>query len=145
MPKIDTNALNRWRVARRITLGAIVIAGTMATAAAVTQRVTDHPCGSHRAETESFFGIGMEFGQDGDQFVVSRVLPNTPAHGKIRPGAVLLTVDGERPETSNAWANAVRGEEGTTVVLEVAYSCSGPETVVLERELIQVERHPRRR
>lgn len=148
MPKIDSTALHRWRTARRITLGAIVIAGTMATAAAVANRVADHPCSSGHhsyAGSYSYSGIGVELTQDGDDFVVARVFPNTPADGKLQPGAILLSVDGERPETMQAWTAEIRGEQGTEVELEIAYPCSGHDTVVIERDIVRLnERHFRR-
>lgn len=138
--KIDSSALARWRTARRIALGAIVIAGTMSTAAAVAHRVADHPCnGAHaRTNIETFSGIGVELTRDGDDFVVARVFPGTPADGKLFAGAVLLSVDGESPRHMRQWANMIRGEQGTSVELEVAYPCSGPDTVVIERDLIRV-------
>lgn len=143
MPKIDTTALHRWRTARRITLGAIVVAGTMATAGAVANRVADHPCssGHHRyaAQTYSYSGIGVELTQDGDDFVVVRVFPNTPADGKIQPGAVLLSVDGDRPDDMSEWTSRIRGEQGSEVELEVAYPCSGHDTVVLERDIVRLD------
>lgn len=140
MPNNDSTTLYRWRIARRITLGAIVVAGTMATAAAVTHRVATHPCGGGHAQvnTYSYSGIGVELTQDGEDFVVARVFPNTPADGKLQPGAVLLSVDGERPETMQQWTARIRGEQGSEIELEVAYPCSGHDTVVLERDLIQL-------
>lgn len=145
MPKIDTTALHRWRIARRITLGAIVIAGTMATAAAVTQRVAQHPCGGERVNTYSYSGIGVELHQEGDQFVVSRVFPNTPADGKLKRGAILLSVDGERPDNMAGWTELIRGEQGTEVEIAVEYPCTAQATVTLEREMIELEqRHWRR-
>jgi C-terminal processing protease CtpA/Prc len=149
MPKIDSSALHRWRTARRITLGAIVVAGTMATAGAVANRVADHPCSSghhHYSGSYSYSGIGVELTQDGDDFVVVRVFPNSPAEGKLQPGAVLLSVDGERPDTMPQWTSMIRGEQGTEVELEVVYPCSGHDTVVLERDIVRLDqRHVRRR
>ena len=142
MPKIDSTALYRWRTARRITLGAIVVAGTMATAAAVANRVADHPCSSghhYYAGTYSYSGIGVELTQNGDEFVVVRVFPNTPAAGKLLAGAVLLSVDGERPADMQQWTARIRGKQGTKVELEVAYPCSGHETVVLERGIVRLD------
>lgn len=143
MPKIDTTALHRWRTARRITLGAIVVAGTMATAAAVAKRVAEHPCHAHaNLDGYSYSGIGVELTRDGEDFVVARVFPDTPADGKLRPGAILLSVDGERPSNMQGWTRRIRGEQGTDVELEVAYPCTGHETVTLERELVVLtERH----
>lgn len=142
MPKIDTSALYRWRTARRVTLGAIAVAGTMATAGAVAKRVADHPCGQQQAHTQadyySYSGIGVELTQDGDQFVVARVFPGTPADGKLHPGAMLLSVDGQQPTHMQQWTNLIRGEQGTKVELEVAYPCSGHDSVVLERSVVRL-------
>lgn len=140
--KIDSSALSRWRIARRITLGAIVVAGTMSTAAAVAQRVADHPCHGHsKANVQSYYtysGIGVELTRDGNDFVVARVFPGTPADGKLYPGAVLLSVDGETPSHMQQWTNKIRGEQGSSVELEVVYPCSGPDTVVLQRDVVRV-------
>lgn len=148
MPKIDSTALHRWRTARRITLGAIVVAGTMATAGAVANRVADHPCSSGHhsySGTYSYSGIGVELTQDGDDFVVARVFPNTPADGKLHAGAILLSVDGEHPKNVQEWTSMIRGERGTEVEIEVAYPCSGHDTVVIERDIVRLsERHFRR-
>jgi|GEM_PF-1007558 len=141
MLKNDTSALSRWRTARRVTLGAIAIAGTMSTAAAVANRVAEHPCGAQAhayAEYQSFSGVGVVITQDGDQVVVSHVLAGAPADGKLHPGAILLSVDGERPVHLNEWATMIRGEQGTTVEFEVAYPCSGRDTVVIERDIVHV-------
>jgi hypothetical protein len=141
MPKLDSSALARWRFARRASLGAIVIAGTMATAAAVAQRVVYHPCGGDHELVNSYYtysGIGVELTRDGDSFVVSRVFPNTPADGQIHPGATLLSVDGEHPEDMRDWTRAIRGKRGSDVVLEVAYPCSSRETVVLQRDVVRI-------
>lgn len=142
--KIDSSALARWRTARRITLGAIVVAGTMSTAAAVAQRVAHHPCQAHaRAQFQSHYtysGIGVELAQDGDDFVVARVFPGTPADGKLFPGAVLMSVDGDSPRHMQQWTNRIRGEQGTTVEIEVVYPCSSRhKTVELERDVVRVE------
>jgi C-terminal processing protease CtpA/Prc len=143
MMKTDSSALARWRIARRICLGAIVVAGTMTTAAAVAQRVADHPCSmSHaRADVQSHYtysGIGVELTQDGKDFVVARVFDGSPADGKLFPGAVLVSVNGESPEHMQQWTNMIRGEQGTPVELEVMYPCSGPDTVTLERAVVRI-------
>ena len=140
--KIDSPALTRWRIARRLTLGAIVVAGTMATASAVAHRLADSPCGAHaRADVQSYYsysGIGVELTQDGEDFVVARVFPGTPADGKLFPGAVLLSVDGESPRHMQQWTSRIRGEQGSEVELEVAYPCSGHDTVTLKRDVVRV-------
>lgn len=137
--KIDSSVIARWRTARRITLGAIVIAGTMSTAAAVSYRLAEHPCGHARAQGYyTYSGIGVELTQDGRDFVVARVFPGSPADGVLYPGAVLLSVDGESPRNMQQWTASIRGEQGTAVELEVVYPCSGQETVELERDIIRV-------
>lgn len=139
--KIDSSVIQRWRIARRVTLGAIVISGTMATAAVVVTRAAmDHPCG--RAGYDQGFytysGIGVELEQQGDAFVVRRVFPGSPADGKLFPNAELISVDGETPRHMQQWTNEIRGEQGTSVTLEVEYPCSGRETLTLERDLVRV-------
>lgn len=134
--------LARWRTARRITLAAIVVAGTMATATAVTHRIGQAgPCHGKRQQQHAdltYSGIGVSLTVDGDEFVVRHVFPGTPAAGKLHPGAVLISVDGESPETMEGWSELIRGEAGTEVELEVAYPCSGRETVELERAIIHL-------
>jgi C-terminal processing protease CtpA/Prc len=140
--KIDSSAIARWRTARRITLGAILVAGTMSTAAAVTLRMAQHPCGSrHHAPAHNYYtysGIGVELTQDGNDFVVARVFPGSPADGVLYPGAVLLSVDGEEPRSMQEWTSKIRGEQGTSIELEVVYPCSGQQTLELERGIVRV-------
>lgn len=140
--QIDSSALHRWRIARRVTLGAIVIAGTMATAAVVVTRVAlDHPCtrGDYEQGFYTYSGIGVELEQRGDEFVVRRVFPGSPADGKLFPNASLVSVNGESPRHMQAWTNEIRGERGTSVTLEVEYPCNGDrETVTLERDIVRV-------
>jgi C-terminal processing protease CtpA/Prc len=138
--QLDSSALHRWRTARRLSLGAIVISGTIATAAAVTQRLAEHPCAHTRVDDgfRTFSGIGVVITQDGEDVVVTQVFAGAPAQGKLYPGAVLLSVDGERPRTLRSWASKIQGKQGTTVELEVAYPCSGHETVAIERDLVRV-------
>lgn len=139
--KIDSSVIHRWRIARRITLGAIVIAGTMATSAVVVQRMAmDHRCGGgqHSQGTYTYSGIGVELDQQGDEFVVRHVFPGSPADGKLYPGAQLISVNGETPSHMRQWTNEIRGERGTSVELEVEYPCSGRETVTLERDIVRV-------
>ncbi len=137
-------SLTRWLIARRITLSAIVIAGTMTTAAAVSHRLGAHDCQALDANndanngTHTYSGIGVELTQDGDTFVVNPVFRGTPADGVLYPGAVLIAVDGETPTEMRAWTRAIRGRSGTSVELEVAYPCSGHETVDTERATFQI-------
>ena len=138
-------SVRTWRTARRLTLGAIVLTGTVATVAAATyQFSTDHRCphaDRHVVTTGyTYAGIGVELEKRGEHFVVRRVFEGAPADGQIRPGAVLLSADGQTADSMGEWTSLIRGDEGTSVDLEVAYSrCGrGHETVTIERGLIHV-------
>lgn len=138
--KQTASSIRRWRMARRLTLSAIVMAGVMATAATATYRLAAVHCPGHQQAREyTYPGIGVEIEHRGDDFVVRRVFPNTPADGKVLPGAVLISADGERPETVQGWTTVIRGEPGSDVEIEVAYPCSGHETVTIERDVIHIE------
>lgn len=132
--------LARWRTARRAVLGAIVLAGSVVTSAAVMYRMGSTDCGAHhrvdRAYTYSGIGVVIERHQ-GD-VVVRRVLRGSPATGKLHPGARLVSVDGESPPTLEAWAGAIRGAPGTTVDVEVQYPCGGTKTVSITRDIVRM-------
>jgi PDZ domain-containing secreted protein len=137
----NATILARWLTARRITLSAIVIAGTMATAATVAQGIGKGPCHGRRHHQQAdytYSGIGVSLIMDGDEAVAQEVFPGSPAEGKIHPGAVLLSVDGETPDNAKDWSKMIKGEPGTEVELEVAYPCSRRETVELERAVIHI-------
>ncbi|MBK8262352.1 MAG: hypothetical protein IPK80_13580 [Nannocystis sp.] len=136
------SSLSRWRTARSVVLGSIVLAGTMATSAALLYRVAGSRCGQEQAVEHSYTysGIGAVIQQRGEHVIVRQLIPGGPAHGLIREGAVLIAVDGAAPITVEGWADALRGPAGTQVDVEVAYPCGGHETVVLERQMIRVRR-----
>ncbi len=140
------SSLARWRTARGIVLGAIVLAGSMATSAAIMFRLADTDCSAaqqarHVERGYTYSGVGAVIQQRGaDSVVIRHVLPNGPANGVIREGATLISVDGQHPQSLEAWAMALRGPEGTSVKVEVAYPCTGHETVTLERKLIHIRR-----
>ncbi len=141
-------SISRWRTARGIVLGAIILAGSMATSAAVMYRLADSNCDQrvvhHKQIAERGFtysGIGAVIQQQGDEQVMIRhVLQNGPAHGLIRDGAYLISVDGKTPKTLQGWASALRGPAGTQVEVEVAYHGCGHKTVTLTRGLIYMRR-----
>jgi C-terminal processing protease CtpA/Prc len=142
---LDDSTMARWRLARRLTLGGIVVAGSLATALAVTHRLSDAPCRHFhsQAQTEvdnyyTYSGIGVEMARDGEDFVIRRVFPGSPADGRLFPGAKLIAVDGVEPAHMNQWSNQIRGEAGTEVQLTVEYPCAGVETLVLQREVIRL-------
>jgi C-terminal processing protease CtpA/Prc len=134
-------SLTRWRTARRVVLGAIVLAGSVATSAAVMYRMASHDCGTHRAvdRAYTYSGIGVVIEREQGQVVVRRILAGAPAEDKLFPGARLVSVDGQAPASLEAWAEAIRGAPGTTVQLEVAYPCGGHKNVAIGRDVIRVE------
>jgi len=140
-----SNSIGRWRTARRVILGSIVLAGAMATSAAVMYRVGGNECRSaHRApvvdNSYSYSGIGAVIQGRGDHVIVRSVLPGAPADGAIREGARLISVDGTYPDSVEGWASALKGPEGTSVNIEIAYRCGGHSFVNLERKMIRVTR-----
>ena len=143
MPNADNTRLTlaRWRTARRAVLGAIVLAGSVVTSAAVMYRMAARDCASyHRVDRAyTYSGIGVVIERERDQVVVRRVLPGAPADGVLYPGARLHSVDGEQPQTLEAWAESIRGEAGTNVELEVAYPCGGHKTLTIERDIVRME------
>jgi C-terminal processing protease CtpA/Prc len=134
------SALARWRTARRAVLGAIVLAGSVVTSAAVMYRTGSSDCGAqHRVDRAyTYSGIGVVIERHQGDVVVRRVLRGSPATGKLHPGARLVAVDGENPPTIEAWAEAIRGEPGTTVDLEVQYPCGGEKSVSITRDIVRM-------
>lgn len=142
MTATDTRTkLSRWRTARRVVLGSIVLAGSVATSAAVMYRMAAHDCSAYhqvdRAYTYS--GVGVVIERERGQVVVRRVLPGAPAEDKLFPGARLVSVDGETPATLEGWAEAIRGTPGSDVDLEVASPCGGHKHVAITRDVIRVQ------
>jgi C-terminal processing protease CtpA/Prc len=100
-----------------------------------------HDCAAYhqvnRAYTYS--GIGVVIEREDDQVVVRRVLPGSPAEGRLSPGDRLISVDGQAPYHLEAWADTIRGAPGTSVQLEVAYPCGGHKALGIIRDVIRVE------
>lgn len=134
------SSLARWQTGRKVVLGAILASGALATSAELMQRMSTHDCDAvhHVARAYTYSGIGVVIEEAEGDVVVRRVLPNSPAEGKVHVGATLISVDGERPRSIEGWAAAIRGQAGTEVELEVAYPCSGHKTVDLERGIVRV-------
>lgn len=143
MTATDTRfKLARWRTARRVVLSSVVLAGSVATGTAVMMRMSAHDCARqhHVERAYTYSGIGVVIEVERDEVVVTRVLPDSPAEGRLRAGARLISVDGEVPATLENWADAIRGAPGTTVELEVAYPpCGGHKRVTLDRDIVRVE------
>lgn len=133
-------SLTRWRLARRAVLGAIVVAGAVATSTAVIRTVALSECPGHAVERAyTYSGIGVVIERDGsDTVVVKQVLPGAPAEGILREGMRLVAVDGEAPPTVDAWAAAIRGAPGTSVELEVAFPCGGHKSYVIARDIVRM-------
>lgn len=134
------NSIQRWRLARRVVLGSLLLAGTVATSANVMYIMASRQCGLqhqvNRAYTYS--GIGVVIEREQGHVVVSRVIKGSPADGKIVPGARLLEVEGERLHSVEQWAAAIRGEPGSSFELTVAYPCGGKKRVHLTRDVVRV-------
>lgn len=142
MTKADPRTkLSRWRIARRVVLGSIVLAGSVATSAAVMYRMAAHDCSAyhHVDRAYTYSGIGVVIERERGQVVVRRVLPGAPAEDKLFPGARLVSVDGDAPASLESWAESIRGTPGSSVELEVAYPCGGHKTVAIERDVIRVQ------
>jgi len=144
MRNTDTNlatSISRWRTARKVILGSIILAGTMATSAALLSRYGGVDCKAqqHRIAERgyTYSGIGAVIQQRGDAVVVRSVLPGAPADGVLREGMRLISVDGAYPVSVEDWAATLRGPAGTSVTIEVA-TCGGHKFVTLERQLIRV-------
>lgn len=134
-------SISRWSTARRVILGAIVLAGIISTFAAVTLRMHHYDCDrvQQARRTHVYSGVGVSVQQMGDAVVVTGVFAGSPAEGHLSSGARLLAVDGQSFNAIDHWTGAIRGVPGTTVELEVEYPCGGHRTVALQRDIIRVE------
>ncbi len=139
MREPSSTILARWRTARRAVLGSLVLAGTVASSAALVRQATAVRCDGHViGHSYTYGGVGILLVPDGDDVVIRDVFPGTPAMGKLPVGARLVSVDGQVPSTPDGWAPAIRGAPGTRVELQLAYPCGGESTVVLERDVIRM-------
>jgi C-terminal processing protease CtpA/Prc len=140
MREPTSTTLARWRTARRAVLGAIVLAGAVATSTAIVRQAALTDCGQLRVDRAyTYSGIGVVIEREDDSVVVKRVLPGAPAEGQLHAGARLVAVDGESPASLEAWASAIRGAPGTHVELEVAYPCGGHKTIAVTRDIVRME------
>lgn len=131
-----------WQLARHLTLGTIILSATLVLGLESAQRWNQSQAQQEArvgriARVHSYAGIGVELERVGNEQYVRRVFPNTPAQGKIFPGAKLESVDGMRPGCSRAWAAMIRGSIGSKVDLKVSYDGRMHE-VELERALIRI-------
>lgn len=135
-------SMARWRATRRAVLSAIILAGCVATSAALVGRMTvpETSVAAARDRTESYGGVGIELRITRSDAWIVRVFEGSPADGKLVPGMYLVAVDGVRPASPEGWVTAIRGEAGSPVTLEVARRCHGHEEITLVRDVIHVRR-----
>jgi carboxyl-terminal processing protease len=89
-----------------------------------------------------YTGVGMEITIRKGWITVVTPLPGTPAEAAgIRPGDVILEVDGESTEgwTLEQASMRIRGPEGTPVTLKVRHPDGTVETLTIVRARIKVE------
>ncbi|MEE9385822.1 MAG: PDZ domain-containing protein [Nannocystaceae bacterium] len=144
------NSIQRWKLARQCTLWGVTLAALVSVAAVSSYQAAAVPDDStsisvHRvSRMHTYSGIGIRLAQTDRGAVIKQVFPGSAADGTLFPGAVLVSVDGERPHSVRDWGRLIRGKVGTNVELEVAYAegdCSRPaghQTVTLERAVINV-------
>lgn len=130
-----------WQLARHLTLGTIVLAGALVLGVQSADRWCPNKAVAvaqqDNARVHTYAGIGVELERIGKEQYVRRVFPDSPAQGKIFPGARLESVDGVRPGCSRGWAAMIRGPIGSEVKLELSYD-GRRHKVELERDLIMV-------
>lgn len=132
--------LARWRTTRRAVLGAIVLAGSVVTSAAVMVRMGTRDCDSYQRvdRAYTYSGIGVVIERHRGEVIVRRVLPGSPAAGILRQGNRLVAVDDRDPRSLEDWAAAIRGAPGSTVDVTVAYPCGGEKTVRITRDIVRM-------
>lgn len=73
---------------------------------------------SAQIRTEGVYsGVGIELKNIGGQITIFRVVPGSPADGKIERGETLVAVNGKTVPDLSAASEALRGEEGQTIAL----------------------------
>lgn len=91
-----------------------------------------------KALEQEYVGVGLIFKEEGGNFTIIGIVPSSPAarHG-LRPGGVLLKVDGQpvKGRTVEEVQGLLQGEVGSEVNVEIAWPWEGvPRTFVLKRE-----------
>ena len=89
----------------------------------------------------NFVGLGVELKTNGDQLVIDRVIPGSPAErAGLHGGDRILAVDGKwvRDMSSDRAANLLQGEEGTLVQLAVAGGGQQTRQVSVRRQRVDV-------
>ncbi len=103
-----------------------------------------HRFSAEAQEVRGFFeGIGAQVGIQEGRLTIIAPLPDTPAeHSGIRPGDVILAIDGESADGLSLLeaVNRIRGERGTTVELLVLHlHASEPTLIPITRGVIPLE------
>ena len=93
--------------------------------------------------TGEYAGVGIEVAGVNGELRVIAPLDGTPAaRAGIRPGDVILSIDGNAVDSDNLddMVDRLRGKAGTEVRLSILHDQAGlPETVTLTRERIHIE------
>ena len=90
-----------------------------------------------QVRTEGVYsGVGLELKTIQDKVTVVRVVPGSPADGKIERGARLVAVDGEVVNSLGEASTALRGADGTAVALQVSDG-DEEQSISLERQRIR--------
>jgi len=87
----------------------------------------------------NYVGLGMEVEKSGDRIRVVATFPGTPAsRSSIAPRDIILTVDGKSTKdmTFQETFDALGGEEGTEVELQIKHHDGSEETIALVRKKI---------
>ena len=90
-----------------------------------------------QVRTEGVYsGVGLELKTIDDAITVVRVVPGSPADGRVARGAQLTAVDGVSVERLSEASAALRGSEGTDVRLKLRVG-DDDETLSLKRQRIR--------
>ena len=87
----------------------------------------------------NYSGIGITFGEDEDgNYEITEVTEGSPADKEgMKPGDIILKVDGEYYDTTDQMANHMRGEEGTKVKVEYLHNDKVKEAELTRKNIHQ--------
>ena len=94
------------------------------------------------ASSGSFEGIGATVSQQNSEIVIIRPYPNSPAEAAgIKPGDVILSVDGESTEgwSVDKAVLRIRGPKGSTVTVGVRHLDGSSAEITIERDEVLVD------
>lgn len=89
--------------------------------------------------TGSYEGVGITFSEDENgNYVALEISKGSPAEkAGIKPGDLLLTVDGEVYNDINIMASKIRGKAGTSVTLEYSHDGKVKEAAMVRKAIVQ--------